>query len=415
MRKYLKESFVKAIPLFFSLALTVLLFFVIYRFRGINLGITKMIKILMPFIYGGVMAYLLKTPCNWIEAKLKKLLAEKHPGWVKPLSVITVMVLAFLIIYALLSMVIPALVNSIVRIVNMLPGALTSLEMWLREVLKGNKVILNYFESAIGGFKYNGLDWIKENILPRLTGILGGLGSTLGGIFGIFYNVIIGIIICIYLLLGKETFARQGKMIIYALFPRKYADWILKECGFIDKTFVGFFGGKILDSAIIGLICYVFCVILNITMGVQNAVLSAVIVGVTNVIPYFGPYIGGIPAAMLVLLDSPMACVVFVIFIILLQQFDGNILGPKLLSGSVGLTGIWVLFSITFFGGWMGFTGILIGVPVFAVIYDLIKRGVHYLLRMKKLKVADIPTYAQLVPPEDKTKKKKKKEKKANA
>jgi predicted PurR-regulated permease PerM len=412
MRKYLKESLLKAIPLFLSLSLTVLLFFIIYRFKGINLGISKLIKIMKPFVYGGVMAYLLKTPCNWFENKLKKLLGEKHPGWVKPISVITVMVLAFVIIYALLAMVIPALVDSIVRIANALPGVIDSLNKWLDDLLKGNEVLRNYVNSALDGFQTNGLEWIKGKILPFLTGLLGGLGSTVGGIFGILYNVIIGIIICIYLLFGKETFARQGKMIIYALFPRNCADWILKECGFIDKTFVGFFGGKILDSAIIGLICYVFCLILHFTMGVQNVVLIAVIVGVTNVIPYFGPYIGGIPAALLVLLDGPMACVVFVIFIILLQQFDGNILGPKLLSGSVGLTGIWVLFSITFFGGWMGFTGILIGVPVFAVIYDLIKRGIHHLLEQRHLKVADIPTYAQLTEQDDKPKKKKSKEKK---
>jgi predicted PurR-regulated permease PerM len=179
-------------------------------------------------------------------------------------------------------------------------------------------------------------------------------------------------------------------MVINALFPQNLAKSIIDEFAFIDKTFVGFFAGKILDSAIIGLICYVFCLILQLTMGLHNAVLIAVIVGVTNVIPYFGPYIGGIPAALLVLMDSPAACVIFVVFIILLQQFDGNFLGPLLLSGSVGLSGFWVLFSITLFGGLMGFVGILIGVPVFAVIYDLIKRFIHYMLRKRKLETAKV-------------------------
>ena len=150
----------------------------------------------------------------------------------------------------------------------------------------------------------------------------------------------------------------------------------MKELAFIDKTFVGFFGGKILDSAIVGLICYVFCIIMTFTMGFPNAMLISVIVGVTNVIPYFGPYIGAIPSAFLVLISGPVNCVIFVIFIIVLQQFDGNILGPALLADSVGLTGFWVLFSITLFQGFFGFAGILVGVPVFAVIYDLIKRMV---------------------------------------
>ena len=150
----------------------------------------------------------------------------------------------------------------------------------------------------------------------------------------------------------------------------------MQEVTFIDKTFVGFFGGKILDSAIVGVLCYIFCLIMTFAMDFPNAMLISVIVGITNVIPYFGPYIGAVPSALLVLISSPVNCAVFVVFIIILQQFDGNILGPKLLADSVGLTGFWVLFSITLFQGFFGFAGILVGVPVFAVIYDLIKRMV---------------------------------------
>lgn len=162
----------------------------------------------------------------------------------------------------------------------------------------------------------------------------------------------------------------------YALFKTELADKILRELKFIDKTFVGFFGGKILDSAIVGLICYAFCLIMSFITGFPNAMLVSVIVGITNVIPYFGPFIGAVPSALLILIDSPLNCVIFLVFIIILQQIDGNILGPMLLADSVGLTGFWVLFSITVFGGLFGFAGILVGVPVFAVIYDLIKRAV---------------------------------------
>ena len=151
---------------------------------------------------------------------------------------------------------------------------------------------------------------------------------------------------------------------------------MLREFSFIDRTFVGFFGGKILDSAIVGLICYIFCGIMTMAAGFQNAVLISVIVGVTNIIPYFGPFIGAVPSALLILISSPRNCVIFLIFIVILQQFDGNVLGPKLLADSVGLSGFWVLFSITLFQGLFGFVGILVGVPVFAVIYDMVRRGI---------------------------------------
>jgi predicted PurR-regulated permease PerM len=390
MKGFLRESFRRAVPGFICLGLTIVLFFCIFRFDGTAAGFSKLIKILMPFIYGGVMAFLLKTPYNWVRGKLTPLFKKKKQGLVNGISVLIVLVVAILLIYMLLAMVLPALVDSIVKIIGQIPGALSELEKWVIKITDGNEVIRNYIEKAIAGFETNGLQWVKDHILPRLQALMGEIGTTFGVIFGTLYNIIIGIIICVYILLSKELFARQGKMVINALFPQNLAKSIIDEFAFIDKTFVGFFGGKILDSAIIGLICYVFCLILQFTMGLHNAVLIAVIVGVTNVIPYFGPYIGGIPAALLVLMDSPAACIIFVVFIILLQQFDGNFLGPLLLSGSVGLSGFWVLFSITLFGGLMGFVGILIGVPVFAVIYDLIKRFIHFMLRKRKLEPASV-------------------------
>ena len=205
--------------------------------------------------------------------------------------------------------------------------------------------------------------------------------ATVGSVLTVVKNIVLGIIICIYLLLGRKTFARHGRAVVYALLKPERAEKALKEISFIDSTFVGFFGGKILDSAIVGLICYIFCMIMSMTVGFQNAVLISVIIGVTNVIPYFGPFIGAVPAALLILISSPRNCLIFLIFIVILQQFDGNVLGPKLLAGSVGLTGFWVLFAITLFQGLFGFMGILVGVPVFAVIYDLVRRWLVSRLR----------------------------------
>ena len=176
---------------------------------------------------------------------------------------------------------------------------------------------------------------------------------------------------------------------IYAVFKPERAEKVLREFAFIDKTFVGFFAGKILDSAIVGLLCYIFCAIMSVVMtGFENAVLISVIIGVTNIIPYFGPFIGAAPSALLILIASPRSCIIFLLFILILQQFDGNVLGPRLLADSVGLSGFWVLFSITLFQGLFGFVGILVGVPVFAVIYDLLKRGI--LLGLEKHGKTDV-------------------------
>ncbi len=368
-------------PLFIGLGLAIILFFLIFRFSGLKGGIANIVSILKPFVYGAVIAYLLKTPFNWIEAKLTKLYKGKKPGLVTALSLVLVLLATVLIIYLLLTMVIPALVDSIVSIAQAIPGVLTQVDSFIAGFTTDNPEIGDTIDQALETLKNNGPQWIKTTILPGLTDALGGVVGVFGSLIGLLYNLLIGIIICIYILLDKKTFARQAKMMTYSIFERDSAEKIIDEFAFIDKTFVGFFGGKVLDSAIVGLICYVFCLILQLTMGMHNAVLIAVVVGVTNIIPFFGPYIGAIPSALIILMDNPVCCIMFVIFVVLLQLFDGNVLGPKLLSESVGLTGFWVLFSITLFGGLFGIVGIIVGVPVFAVIYDLIRKWVYRMLR----------------------------------
>lgn len=371
-----KKIFYQSLTGFVSLALAILLFFAIQRIGQIRQSFQWLMGVLTPIIYGAVMAYLLKTPCNFLEKRIEALLPKKQKKHACALTVLLVLILTFFVIYLLLSMVIPEMFRSIMILVNAVPQKIDQFSKWLTGMLDGNEVIQSYVNTGMDSLEKKLQDWMSTDLLPTMQGMMGGFASTVGSVFSVIMNIIIGIIICIYLLLGRKTFARQGKAVLYAAFKSERADKILKEISFIDKTFVGFFGGKILDSAIVGLICYVFCLIMAVTMDFPNAVLISVIVGVTNVIPYFGPYIGAIPSALLVLISSPLNCVIFIIFIIILQQFDGNILGPRLLADSVGLTGFWVLFSITLFQGFFGFAGILVGVPVFAVIYDLIRRMV---------------------------------------
>ena len=388
-REFLKKIFFQSLTGFLSLALAILLFFAILKMDALAGGFRWLMGILTPFIYGGTLAYLLKTPCGFLERHIEAVLPKKHRKLANAISVVAVLLLSVLIIYLLLSMVIPEIANSILVLAVAVPPKVEQFAQWVLTLLEDNEVLRNYADVALSSLEDWLRNWTTDKILPAVGELMGGtILPTVGGMMGsavtavtavvtVLKNIILGVIICIYLLLDRRRFARHGKALLYSMFKPERADKVVHEFSFIDRTFVGFFGGKILDSAIVGLICYIFCMIMSMVMpGFENAVLISVIIGVTNVIPYFGPFIGAVPSALLILITSPRSCLIFLIFIVILQQFDGNVLGPKLLADSVGLSGFWVLFSITLFQGIFGFVGILIGVPIFAVIYDLIKRGI---------------------------------------
>ena len=179
----------------------------------------------------------------------------------------------------------------------------------------------------------------------------------------------------------KEGFTAKAKMLTYAVFNTSHANFIIHSMRFTNKTFIGFFTGKILDSAIIGVLCYIGMSFLNM----PYTLLISVIIGVTNVIPFFGPYLGAIPSIFLILLVDPMQAIYFAIFILILQQFDGNILGPKILGESTGLSSFLVIVAILIGGGIFGIPGMIIGVPVFAVLYAALEKLVHISLVYKKV------------------------------
>lgn len=375
-KEFLKKIFFKSLTGFLSLALAIVLFFCIQRMDQLRHAFRWLLEVLTPFIYGGAMAYLLKTPCGFLERRIEEALPEKSKKKANVLSVVAVLLISVLLIYLLLNMVIPEMVNSIIALAVAVPPKAQEFADWVVGHLEGNELLQNYVNNAFANLEGWMKNWANTELLPTVQNMMGGAVTAVSSVFTVLKNIILGVIICIYLLVGRKKFSKHGKALAYALFKPERADALLKEFAYIDNTFVGFFGGKILDSAIVGLICYVFCMVMTVVAEFQNAVLISVIIGVTNVIPYFGPFIGAVPAALLILISSPRNCLIFLIFIVILQQFDGNILGPKLLAGSVGLTGFWVLFAITVFQGLFGFIGILVGVPVFAVIYDLVRRWI---------------------------------------
>lgn len=372
------------LPGFATLALAILFFFLLYSFDSLWGSLARMVKILIPFVYGGVMAYMLRMPCNFFEKYLNKWLPGKLRKQAEGIAVLLSLFSAFLILYLLFSMVVPQMASSVNAIVAELPAAGTRATKWVENQLADNPILENYLQTAIEAVNTKFQTWAQTDLLPMLTNMVDGFASTVSTVVTVIFNLFIGVIVCIYTLGSRKQFARQAKAVLYSVCKPKWADYIMEEVSYADKMFVGFFSGKILDSAIIGVICY----ICSLLLGFPNAMLISVIVGVTNIIPYFGPYIGAVPSALLILIVDPVKCLWFIVFIIILQQFDGNILGPRLLANSTGLSGFWVLFSVTVFSGLFGFAGILVGVPVFAVIYDLIRKlVVHGLKKNGKLQV----------------------------
>ena len=234
----------------------------------------------------------------------------------------------------------------------------------------------------------------KQVAIRNFNNIISGVSASLWTMVTMVKNLGIGLIVAVYLLNSRKIFRRQTKLVIHALLPYKEyppkkngkpveqrADWVIRELHILNDYLGGFIKGKLLDSLIIGVICMVFTACTNM----PYAVLISVVIGVTNIIPFFGPFIGAIPSAILILMVSPIQCVYFVIFVIILQQFDGNILGPKILGNTTNLSSFWVLFAILLFGGVFGIVGMVIGVPVFAFIYQLIREWVLDRLEEQKL------------------------------
>ena len=370
---------------FGAISLSILFFFFIYRFDGFGDAVSKVTGILMPFIYGAVIAYLLKPVCNTIEGFLHRIFPEKLHSMANMLAIAATLLFGVLVVYALVMMVVPQLITSVTSLYYTAQTSITRFMRWVntQEVFLDNETLMGYFNNAYDAIADN-LTALRTTLLPSLQniqGILSGVGVGVMSVVTWFKNLLIGLIVAVYLLASRKKFAKQAKMILYSVVKPHWAQLIQEEVLYADKMFGGFIIGKLVDSLIIGIICFIGVTILNMPFPM----LLSVIIGVTNVIPFFGPFIGAIPAAFLVFLVSPLQCVYFLIWILLLQQFDGNILGPKILGNSTGLSSFWVLFSILFFGGLFGFVGMIIAVPAFAVIYDLISRAVHRSLRLRKL------------------------------
>ena len=364
---------------FGAISLSILFFFLIYRFQGFGDAISKLTGILMPFIYGAVIAYLLKPVCNCVEDFLRRLLPKKMGTVANMLAVTISLLFGILVVYALIMMIVPQLITSVTTLYYTARNNLNDFVDWAshQEIIASNQKLLDFIETSYDNLQDTLDNIVRTKLVPSMQSLLSGAALGVMSFVTFLKNIIIGVIVSVYLLASRKKFGQQGKMILYSLIKPRWADIILEEILYADKMFGGFINGKILDSAIIGVLCYIACLIFKF----PSALLVSVIIGVTNVIPFFGPFIGAIPATLLILIQNPIKALWFVLFVLVLQQVDGNIIGPKILGNTTGLSSFWVLFAILLFGGLWGFVGMIIGVPLFAVIYDVLKKFVFHGLR----------------------------------
>lgn len=368
------------------IAASILIYFIFSRYDGINLFFRKVISILQPIIIGIVLAYILNPIANFWEELLLKLAGkmkkpEKLQKSARLISSIFTLILAAIVIAIGACLILPQIITSIVGLGKSIPEYGEQVVAWIQEHMNQENEIVVMIENALMNGSDNLTEWLRTTLLSSLQGILSYVKSGAIGFINTFINLIVGIVVSIYVLCSKKVFVGQGKKITYALFNKRHAKIILDTTRKSNQIFGGFISGKIIDSMIIGVITFIVLSILNM----PYTVLISVLVGITNIIPFFGPYIGAIPSGFLILLVSPKQCIIFIIFIAVLQQIDGNIIGPKILGESTGLSAFWVVFSILLGSGLFGFVGMVIGVPAFAVIYYIVKTFMEHLLKKKKL------------------------------
>ena len=372
------------VMVFVTFAVSILFFFALYRFEGFAGIWSKLLAAAMPIIMGLVLAYLMNPVMLWLERCFKKLFSKKIKSERKlkkvsrALAITGSVIILVAIISLLIAAIVPSVIASVSGLMKTLPNDVAS---FINMIKHGNFGDSKLAELASTGLQ-NATDYIEnyatEKVIPEaqkyVAQITTGVISVVRGLL----NFIIGIIVMVYVM---SILAGQSKKIIYAVCKPKTGNIIIETLRKTNEIFGGFISGKIIDSLIIGVIAYFGCLILRI----PSSVLVAVIIGVTNVIPVFGPFIGAIPSLLIVVIQSPWHALYLLIFIVVLQQVDGNIIGPKILGSSTGLSTFWVMFAILIGGGMFGFLGMLLGVPTFAVIYYIVRRVVNYALRKKKL------------------------------
>ena len=370
------------------IVLCVLLVFIFIRGDRIGQFFSMINSTMKPIYIGMIIAFLLNPIVMRTENIIHKVWRKCFPkkgrakeALVRNVSVALILLATLAIFFGLLMMVVPQLYDSVSNLVNSMPSYFENFKMQATETMANYPSLTEKIISYSDTIYEQIMDWLKNEMVPSSTTFLLNLSNGVLSALSLILNIFIGIVISIYILTGKEHFAAQGKKLMFSIFPVRYCNRILYLLRYTTRVFSKFIAGKLIDSLIVGILTFIGLSILNI----PYALLISVIIGITNIIPFFGPYIGIVPSIVLILLTNPIKCIPFLIFIIILMQFDGNILGPKILGESIGLSSFWILASILVFGNIFGLLGMICAVPIFAVFYALVTKWSELRLKKKSL------------------------------
>ena len=387
--KHFRHSryFKLAVTLFLTGAALIIFYRIATDFTGFRDILYTVQSIISPFIYGFVMAYLLCPVYNLTVRKTYRLVRIKNRkrafAFSKVVGSIVSLLVLFGVVGGLIALLIPELIRSITGIIQSLPERFDALTAWAESVTSGfsSPAMAEALDSVVRNMEDTVLNWVQSDLMTRIGSYMETISTGVILTLKTALNVVVGVIACVYLLNSKEKFKAQLKKAILATTSKSVSDEIFDFGNFANRTFGGFINGKIIDSAIIGVICYASMTVLHL----PYPALVSTIVGVTNVIPFFGPFIGAIPSAIIIFLVSPLQSFYFLILILIIQQLDGNVIGPAILGETTGLASFWVMFAIIIAGGLFGFIGMVLGVPVFAIIYYYAGRFIRNRLERKEM------------------------------
>lgn len=356
-----------------------------------------------PILYGAAMAYLLAPMVNWFDTAIARCGLTKKAGTrgrkvslgVRSVSILLTWALIGVMLYLLASVLLPELYKSVLQLVANVENYYNTISGWVLHMLETYPSMEQWVTQQMDTYYAAMESWIQYELLPQATTVM---TIVTGGVFGVvtfFGDLLVGVIVSLYFLATKEICLAYARKVVCGLCSSHYVYWILRGARKVDSIFAGFVRGKLLDSLIIGILCFLGCSVLDF----PYTPLVSVVVGVTNVIPFFGPFLGAIPSTFLILLASPIKALYFVIFVLALQQLDGNVIGPKILGDKTGLSSLWVIFAILVGGSFFGVAGMFFGVPVCACVYGAADFYVTTRLRKKALPV-DTEAYASGAPVE---------------
>lgn len=384
-KNFFKKCLFFCLSLLITFCIGIFIFFTFSKVNFLKDFFIKAFEIIKPMLYGILIAYILRPICNFCNEKFLKLFSKfkkikKKEKLALVASITCSLITLLLTVTLLLNLIIPQLAESIPLAAQQIIDKTNEIIEYAENQSENQVVIQigNFLEKNNVELKLDSI--VQKYITPYIENIIEGLYNGVFNVIIFAKNLLLGLVVATYLLANKRKLGQQIKLIIYSLLPKKWADLLFEELIFGDKAFNGFFIGKVVDSFIIGVLTFVSLSILQMPF----TPLISVVVGVTNIIPFFGPFFGAVPSIILILVESPLKAFIFAIFILILQQLDGNVIGPKILGNTTGVSSFWVLISILLFGGFFGVLGMIIGVPTFAIIYDIVKKIVYQKLNKKQ-------------------------------